>query len=81
MDGEVAIQQEGQEQPFIYRGFKMIDEDKLRDMRGDELRKMNQNGMLPLIYAHLFSLNLVREVFAMQAQQGKVPEGTEPVLA
>jgi hypothetical protein len=42
---------------------------------------MNQNGMLPLIYAHLFSLNLVREVFAMQAQQGKVPEGTEPVLA
>jgi hypothetical protein len=31
------------EQPFIYRGFQMIDEE-LRDLRGDELRKMAQNG-------------------------------------
>jgi hypothetical protein len=39
----------------------MVDEEKLRDLRGDELRKMNQNGMLPLIYAHLFSLSQIRE--------------------
>lgn len=77
MDGEVAIQQEGKEQPFVYRGFKMVDEDKLRDMRGDELRKMNQNGMLPLIHAHLFSLQLMRELFASQVQQGKVPQAVE----
>jgi hypothetical protein len=56
MDGEVSIQQEGQEQPFIYRGFKMIDETKLRDLRGDTVRKLNQNGILALIHAHLFSL-------------------------
>jgi hypothetical protein len=80
MEGEVAIQQEGKETPYVYRGFQMVNEEKLRDMRGDELRKMSQNGMLPLIYAHLFSLNLVRDVFAMQVQQGKVPQGTEPVL-
>ncbi len=73
MDGEVAIQQEGQEQPFVYRGFKMVDENKLRELRGDELRKINQSGMLGLIYAHLFSLQLMRDVFAMQVQQGKVP--------
>jgi hypothetical protein len=77
MDGEVAIQQEGQENPFVYRGFKMVDENKLREMRGDELRKMNQNGMLPLIHAHLFSLQLMRELFASQAQQGKVPQMAE----
>ena len=47
MDGEVAIQPEGFEQPFIYRGFRMVDEEKVRELRGDELRKMNQNGMLP----------------------------------
>jgi hypothetical protein len=46
MDGEVSIQQEGQEQPFIYRGFKMIDEAKLRELRGDTVRKLNQNGIL-----------------------------------
>jgi hypothetical protein len=77
MDGEVAIQQEGNENPFVYRGFKMVDEEKLRELRGDELRKMNQNGMLPLIHAHLFSLQLMRELFASQVQQGKVPQAVE----
>lgn len=77
MDGEVSIQQEGQEQPFVYRGFKMVDEQKLRELRGDALRKISQNGILALIYAHLFSLQLMREVFALQVQQGKVPQVTE----
>ena len=72
MDGEVAIQPEGAEQPYIYRGFRMVDEAKLNDLRGDQLRKMAQNGMLPLIYAHLFSLGLMREIFARQLQQGDV---------
>ena len=74
MDGEVAIQPEGYQQPFIYRGFQMVDEEKLRELRGDELRKMNQNGMLPLIYAHLFSLAQMRDVFARQLAQGKAPQ-------
>ena len=74
MDGEVAIQPQGNEQPFIYRGFKMVDEEKLRELRGDELRKMNQNGLLPLIYAHLFSLSLMRDVFGRQVAQGKAPQ-------
>ena len=74
MDGEVAIQPEGYSQPFIYRGFQMVDEEKLRELRGDELRKMNQNGMLPLLYAHMFSLAQMRDVFARQLAQGKVPQ-------
>ncbi|HXG81746.1 MAG TPA: SapC family protein [Sphingomicrobium sp.] len=73
MDGEVAIQPEGAEQPFIYRGFQMIDEEKFRNLRGDELRKLNQNGALPLIFAHLFSLAVIREIFGRQVQQGKGP--------
>jgi hypothetical protein len=73
MDGEVAIQPQNSEQPFIYRGFRMIDEEKLRGLRGDELRKMSQNGLLPLIYAHLFSMSQMRDVFARQAAQGKAP--------
>ena len=74
MDGEVSIQQEGFDQPFVYRGFQMINEEKLQDMRGDQLRKMNQSGMLPLLYAHLFSLSLMREVFARQVRLGKMPQ-------
>jgi hypothetical protein len=73
MDGEVAIQPEGADKPFIYRGFGMVDEEKLRELRGDELRKMNQNGMLPLLFAHLFSLSQIRDLFTRQVQQGKGP--------
>ena len=77
MEGEVAIQPEGSEQPFIYRGFQMIDEAKFRDLRGDELRKMNQSGMLSLVMAHLFSLALVRDIFARQVAQGTGPVRVE----
>ena len=73
MEGEVAIQPEGAEQPFVYRGFQMVDEEKFRELRGDELRKMNQNGMLALIFAHLFSLSQIREIFSRQVAQGKGP--------
>jgi hypothetical protein len=77
IDGEVAIQPEGAAQPFIYRGFQMVSEDKLRDLRGDVARKMIQSGLLPLVYAHLFSLNLIRDIFARQMQQGLVPAQPE----
>ena len=74
MEGEVTIQIDDSQQPFIYRGFQMINEEKLSGLRGDQLRKMSQSGMLPLLYAHLFSLSLMREIFARQAQLGKVPQ-------
>src|SRR3546814_6448021 len=73
MDGEVSIQAPGHENPFIYRGFQMVNEEKLRDMRGDQLRTINQSGMLPLIHAHLFSLQLMRELFSQQIEQGNMP--------
>lgn len=73
MDGEVSIQPEGAPQPHIYRGFKMVNEEKLRDLRGDQLRRMMQNGMLTLIMAHLFSLDLMREIYGRQAALGKLP--------
>jgi hypothetical protein len=73
IDGEVSIQPGDSDQPFVYRGFQMVEEEKLRDLRGDQLRKMMQSGMLPLVHAHLFSLGIMREVFARQVQQGKQP--------
>ncbi len=73
IDGEVSIQPDSAQQPFIYRGFQMVDEGRFRELRGDTLRKMNQNGMLPLVLAHIMSLTLVRDVFAKQMSQGKLP--------
>ena len=73
IDGETTIQPDGAAQPFVYRGFQMVNEEKLTDLRGDQLRKMMKSGMLPLIHAHLFSLSLMRDIFARQAQIGKNP--------
>jgi len=74
IDGEVTIQPGDADQPFVYRGFQMVSDEKLRDLHGDKLRKLNQNGALPLVIAHLFSLPMIREIFGRQMQQGKVPE-------
>ena len=51
----------------------MVDETKLRELRGDVLRGWNQNGLLPLVYAHLFSLDLMRDIFGRQVAAGKGP--------
>ena len=77
MEGEVAIQQDGFDQPFVYRGFQMINQEKLRELRGDVLRGWNQNQLLPLIYAHLFSLDLMRDIFGRQQRLGKGPAATQ----
>jgi len=78
MDGEVSIQPPNAAEPFIYRGFQMISEEKLRDMNGDQLRKFNQNGILPLIFAHIFSLSLFTDIFTAQMNMGKVVPKPEP---
>jgi hypothetical protein len=77
MDGEVNIQTEGQEKPFTYRGFRMVSEEKLKELRGDTLRKWNQSGLLPLLFAHLFSLDHIREIFGKQVQMGRGPKPQE----
>lgn len=75
MDGEIAIStQDNPDNPYIYRGFQMVNQEKLREVRGDVLRGWNQNGLVALIYSHLFSLDLMRSVFARQQQQGKGPK-------
>ena len=73
MDGELSISLSDVEQPFVYRGFQMVNEEKLRELRGDQLRKLNQNGMLPLLHAHLLSLQGMRDVFFQQRKLGLGP--------
>lgn len=74
MDGEIAItRNDAPDKPFIYRGFRMVDESKLRELPGATLEALAKNGMLMLIYAHLFSLNLMRTLFERQMVQGKMP--------
>jgi len=82
MDGEVAIQQNDKpDQPYIYRGFRMINQEKLKELDADKIKAWNDNGLLPLIYAHLMSLDLMRFVFAKQTEQGKGPAAARAAAA
>lgn len=75
MEGEIAITpNDNPDKPFVYRGFQMINQEKFQELRGDLLRTWNQNGILALINAHLFSLGLMRVIFARQADQGTAPQ-------
>jgi hypothetical protein len=73
IDGELTIQPEGAEQPFVYRGFRMVSEEALNELRGDVARKLVKSGAMALIYAHLFSMGLTRELFGRQLEAGLVP--------
>jgi hypothetical protein len=81
IDGEVSIQPSDSPTPFVYRGFRMVGEEKMKELRGDQLRKINQNGILQLLMAHHFSLPQIREIFAKQLQQGKGPQTQQPAVA
>lgn len=74
MDGEIAITRgDLPDRPFVYRGFRMVDEKKLRELPAETAEQLNKNGMMMLIHAQLFSMNLMRNVFERQSAQGKVP--------
>lgn len=81
MDGEIAITtQEKPDTPFVYRGFQMVNEEKLRALDGEILKTWNESGMLPILYAHLFSLELMRVIFGRQVSQGKMPAQPDQVV-
>lgn len=76
MDGEVAIQRNDAEEgtpPYVYRGFKMVNQEKFAELPGEQLSKWAKSGLLLLVYAHAMSLDLMRTIFAMQTAQGKGP--------
>ncbi len=64
-------------QNVSFRGFKAVDEKALQEIRGDQARKLVQNGMLGLIYAHFFSLSNMQGLMALAQAQGKLPK-SEP---
>jgi len=51
----------------------MVNQEKLKEIEAGKLKTWNENGLLPLIYAHLMSLDLMRFIFAKQTEQGKGP--------
>ncbi|MEM9289021.1 MAG: SapC family protein [Pseudomonadota bacterium] len=55
-EGEAVVQ--SGDKPTRFSGFRIIDENKLRELKQKAVSEMNQNGTLAVIHAHLFSLSL-----------------------
>ena len=82
-EGESAITiNERPDQPFTYRGFQMVNREKLSETPAAQLEIWNKTGFLMLIHAHLFSLDQMRKIFGRQVEQGKGPQpGATPAPA
>ncbi|MGI8943009.1 MAG: SapC family protein [Qipengyuania sp.] len=79
MDGEIAItSQDNPDQPFTYRGFQMVNQEKLAEISAKQIHAWHKNGLLMLVHAHIFSLDQMRNIFARQSQQGKGPAAFAP---
>lgn len=82
MDGEIAISTgEQPDQTFTYRGFQMIDQEKLKEVGAAQLETWTKSGFLMLAYAHIFSLDQMRNIFGRQVQMGKGPQNLAPAPA
>jgi hypothetical protein len=79
-DGEFTAQPNGVTQPYVYRGFQIISEDAVKNLRGDVARKWLQSGLMSLVYAHLFSLLRMADIFGRQSLRGKLPPPNGPLL-
>lgn len=78
MDGEVGIERsDNPGKPYLYKGFRMVDQNKLAEIDAETLAQWTKNGLLAIIYAHLFSLELMSTIFGRQDRQGKLPAAAE----
>ena len=78
MDGEIAITlNDKPDQPFTYRGFQMINREKLAEVAPAQLELWNKSGLLMIVHAHLFSLDQMRKIFSRQVEQGTGPVANE----
>ncbi len=83
MEGRVDITRgDMPDKPFTYTGFQMINEEKMRELDAETVEGLSKNGMLMLMHAQLFSMNLMRTIFERQTMMGKVPmpEGGSPAV-
>ena len=53
----------------------------IKELDAEKLKGWHETGLLPLIYAHLMSLDLMRFIFAKQAEQGKGPTAANGAAA
>jgi len=65
-EGEFTIQPDGDAPPSIYRGFKMVTDEKLNALSAKALAALQKSGALRLIHLHQVSLGVVSDIYTLQ---------------
>ena len=52
----------------------MVNQEKLREIDAETAKKWSDNGLMMLIHAHIFSLDMMRAIFSRQVEQGTAPD-------
>lgn len=68
---QVQLQHRQDGQRYNIEGIYTIDEQKLNDLSDDDYLELRKQGLIPLIYAHLSSLQQLRRVSERQYQSDK----------
>ncbi|MDR2196273.1 MAG: SapC family protein, partial [Gallionellaceae bacterium] len=61
--------QRGEEKPEVFDGFFIIDEEKLRGLKDEQVLELFRNGYLFLIHAHLCSLSNADRLLRMRVDR------------
>lgn len=56
---QLTVKLENEDEPFTINGVYLIDEKALNELPSDEFEQLRKQGLLPLIYAHLMSLQQI----------------------
>ncbi len=56
---QLTVKLENENEPFTINGVYLIDEQALNELPTDEFEQLRKQGLLPLIYAHLTSLQQI----------------------
>ena len=86
VDKQIEVRSRNRATPFVFSGFKIIDEARFNDMPDPVHLEWRRNGWSALVYAHLMSLQRWRTLAALAGAQGTwdellTNEQTEPAAA
>lgn len=66
----LTINQDGEQKTIPFEGLHFINEKALNELSDEDFLELKNKGILPSIYAHLFSLNAINKILAQKPAEG-----------
>lgn len=70
MDGQIELALKDRKDPFVFRGFQIVNMDRLGELDAEKIKELSARGVLTLVHLHQVSLGLVPQILSRQISQG-----------